>query len=120
MPTIDDSLCKFVNDVYFTELDLTKDYWQIPLSEKSKLYTAFATPKGLYQFKVMPFGLKTACATFIRLMRKVTDGLDNTDCYFDNLLVHNSNWSQHLQDLRCLMDRLRPQNKKEVRSYLGT
>ena len=165
MPTTEDSLGNFTNDVYFTELDLTKGYWQIPLSEDSKLYTAFATAKGLYQFRMMPFGLKTACATFIRLMRKVTNGLSHTDCYFDNLLVHNSNWSEHLQDLRSLLDRLRqhgltvgmskchfgypkikylgvmlgkntiepleekvnavnlmplPQNKKELRSFLGT
>lgn len=46
MSTIVDSLCKFVNDVYFTELDLTKGYWQITLSERSNLYTVFATPKG--------------------------------------------------------------------------
>ncbi|XP_069992741.1 uncharacterized protein [Penaeus vannamei] len=107
MPTIEDALGNFSNDVYFSELDLTKGYWQIPLSKVSKIYTAFATSRGLMQFVMMPFGLKTACATFVRLMRIVTCGLKNTDCYFDNIVVHNSNWSEHLQDLRELLNRLR-------------
>ncbi|XP_063584731.1 uncharacterized protein LOC134762284 [Penaeus indicus] len=47
------------------------------------------------------------CATFIRLMRKVLFGLANTDCYFDNIVVHNANWSDHLQDLKNLLLRLR-------------
>ncbi|XP_069990681.1 uncharacterized protein [Penaeus vannamei] len=107
MPTTEDALGNFSNDVYFSELYLTKVYWQIPLSKVSKIYTAFATSRGLMQFVMMPFGLKTACATFMRLMRIVTCGLKNTDYYFDNIVVHNFNWSEHLQDLRELLNRLR-------------
>ncbi|XP_042886053.1 uncharacterized protein LOC122262167 [Penaeus japonicus] len=106
MPIIDEALGNFVGDKYFTEIDLCKGYWQIPLSERSKPYTAFATNHGLMQFTKMPFGLKTACATFVRLMRKVLIGLRNTDCYFDNVVVHNSNWEDHLVDLESLLKRL--------------
>ncbi|XP_063591291.1 uncharacterized protein LOC134768392 [Penaeus indicus] len=107
MPTTEESLGNFVNDKYFTEIDLKLGYWQIPLSLESKKYTAFSTNRGLMQFVMMPFGLKTACATFVRLMRKVIFGLKNTDCYFDNIVIHNSNWFDHLQDLRCLLNKLR-------------
>lgn len=107
MPTTDSALGNFVSDIYFSEIDLCRGYWQIPLSNESKIYTAFATHRGLMMFRVMPFGLKTACATFIRLMRKVLLGLANTDCYFDNIVVHNTNWSDHLQDLKDLLLRLR-------------
>ncbi|XP_069972952.1 uncharacterized protein [Penaeus vannamei] len=99
-PTTDSALGNFVNDIYFSEINLCRGYWQIPLSNESKIYTAFATHRGLMMFRVMPFGLKTACATFIRLMRKVLLGLANTDCYFDNIVVHKTNWSDHLQDLK--------------------
>ena len=107
MPTTDDSLNNFVNDVYFSELDLCKGYWQIPLSEECKVYTSFATHRGLMQWKVMPFGLKTACATFIRLMRTVLHGLSNTACYFDNIVIHNSDWTQHLLEVERVLSRLR-------------
>ncbi len=107
MPLIDDSLGDFVGDTYFTELDLCSGYFQIPLTEDSRKVTAFATHRGLMQFTVMPFGLKCACATFVRLMRKVTKNLVNTACYFDNLVVHNSNWDEHLRDVRSLCNELR-------------
>ena len=107
MPSRDEALKNFVGDKYFSELDLCKGYFQLPLSPDSKIYTAFATNKGLMQFKMMPFGLKTAPASFIRLMRKVVSGLDNTDCYFDNLVVHNSNWTAHIKSLKMLLQRLR-------------
>ncbi|XP_063601511.1 uncharacterized protein LOC134777606 [Penaeus indicus] len=107
MPFMDEALGNFTSDKFFTELDLCKGYWQIPLSERSKPYTAFATKYGLMQFARLPFGLKTACATFVRLMRKVIKGLNNTDCYFDNIVVHNAKWEDHLIDLTNLLNRLR-------------
>ncbi|KAK3770816.1 hypothetical protein RRG08_036417 [Elysia crispata] len=71
---------------YLTKVDLSKGYWQIPLAEKAKPLTAFATEKGLYQFRVMPFGLQGAPATFSRLMRKVTDGTTKQQKLFGRFL----------------------------------
>ena len=49
---------------WLTVLDLASAYWQILLTKRSQKYTAFLTAYGLYQFKVMPFGLVNAPATF--------------------------------------------------------
>lgn len=51
----------------------------------------------------MPFGLKTACATFIRFMHKVLDCLKNMECCFDNVVIHNAAWDEHLKDFRVLL-----------------
>lgn len=56
---------------YFTVIDLSKAYWQIPLEEASRDFTSFRAGKQLYRFKVMPFGLKSAPITQTRLMNKV-------------------------------------------------
>ena len=42
---------------FFTKLDLTKGYWQIPIFDTDKEKTAFVTSEGLYHFTVLPFGM---------------------------------------------------------------
>ena len=44
--------------LYISKFDLLKGYWQVPLTPWAKEVTAFVTPTGFYQYKVMPFGLK--------------------------------------------------------------
>lgn len=92
---------------YFSKLDLTSGYWQVPMNEDSKPLTAFRTRFGLYQFTVMPFGLVNAPATFSRLMREVTADLNHTHCYLDDLLVATSTWEEHLEALEALLKALR-------------
>ena len=68
MPRVDKLLDRLGTARFFSRLDLTKGYWQIPLSPESKEKTAFSAPDGLYQFRTLPFGLFGAPATFQRLM----------------------------------------------------
>ena len=104
--SLDEELHKFDNVKYFTELDICKAYYQVKLTESSIPLTAFSTPSGLYEFVRMPFGLVTACATYIRLMRKVLGDLD-VSFYFDNILVYSKDWDSHIKNLRLVLDRLR-------------
>lgn len=60
---------------YFSTLDLTSGYWQVPLSPDSREKSAFATRSGLWRCKVLPFELTSAPATFQRLMKTVLQGL---------------------------------------------
>ena len=84
LPRIDDSLAALQKGQFFTTLDMFAGYWQIPMEEGSKEKTAFISESGLYQFEVMPFGLKTAGATFQRFMDacwikvEITFGLPRT------------------------------------------
>lgn len=103
MPTIDEG--NFISDKYFTRTDQCQGYQQIPLSDRSKPYTAFVTNKGLIQYTKLPFQLKTECATFVRLMRKIFVVLRNTECHFDKVVVHNLYWEDHLVDLESLLKR---------------
>ena len=70
--------------------------------------TAFATAHGLYQFRVMPFGLCNAPGTFQRLMEHVLVGLHWTSClvYLDDIIIFSQTISDHLQKLREVLDRL--------------
>ena len=107
MPTIEGDLPKFVGSKFISEIDMCKAYHQVPLEENSKKYTAFPTPYGLMQFTKLPFGLSTACSTYIRLMRRVFKDCANVSCYFDNVYVFTETWEDHLNALRNVFDRLR-------------
>ena len=106
-PSADDIFVKLKNDNYFSTLDLSKGYWQIPMKNEDKPKTAFVTPDGLHQFCKMPFGLVNATATFNRLMRKVLSELTNADSFVDDVLAHTKNWNAHVRTLRDLFERLR-------------
>ncbi|PIK62247.1 putative retrovirus-related Pol polyprotein from transposon [Apostichopus japonicus] len=97
-------------DHFFSKLDLSKGYWQVAVEENCKHLIAFATPSGLFQFNVMPFGLVNAPATFNRMMRILLKGLRHVDCYLDDILIHTPTWEQHLNVLSAVFKRLREAN----------
>ena len=110
IPDQEELFTKLAHAKYFTKVDLSKGYWQVPMSESSKHLTAFLTPDGLFQFTMMPFGLVNAPATFSRLMRRTLDGLQGTINYIDDILIYSSTWSEHVQALKQLFQRLRAAN----------
>ena len=89
LPRVDDTLDTLAGSKFFSTLDLTTGYWQVEVAPEDQPKAAFTTPEGLYQFKVMPFGLCNAPATFQRLMDRVLGGLKWSSClvYFDDIIV---------------------------------
>ena len=110
IPNPDEIIDTVANSIYFTKLDLTKGYWQLPMHPDHKHYTAFQTPLGLYQWTYMPFGLCNAPATFARFMRIMLHDLPNVISFFDDILVHSPTWDEHLQSLFLLFSRLAKYN----------
>lgn len=64
MPRVDELLDRLGRARFISTLDLTKGYWQVPLSLESREKTAFSTPSGHWHYRVLPFGLHGAPATF--------------------------------------------------------
>jgi transposase InsO family protein len=110
LPIIQETLRDLGQAKVFTSLDLKSGYWQVPLSEESKQYTAFSTPDGgLYQFRVMPFGLKGAPSTFQRLMcQEVLPGhlRKFAMVYLDDIIIYSQSHEEHLKHLRLVLERL--------------
>ena len=85
----------------------SKGYWQVGLPDNCKHLTAFETPKGLFQFKTMPFGLVNSGATFCRLMQQVLANVPNVDSFVDEMWIFTETWKAHMMSLRQILHRLR-------------
>ena len=110
MGNAEEMFSKLAGHQYFSRIDLSKGYWQLPLSEDAKPKTAFQTPKGLFQFRRMPFGLVTAPASFCRLMRILLKGMENIDNFIDDIIIFTLTFEQHLEVLYELLVRLKGAN----------
>ena len=75
MHQVEDQLEAMSGAVVFTTLDLTKGYHKMKLAEASKEITAFTSLQDLYQWKVLPMGMKTSVAAFQRLMDQMLGNL---------------------------------------------
>ena len=56
---------RLIGKKYLSKIDLTKEYWQIPVAPEDVYKTAFATPDGQYEFLQMPFGMVNSGATLV-------------------------------------------------------
>ncbi|CAM1295897.1 Uncharacterised protein r2_g521 [Pycnogonum litorale] len=92
---------------YFSKLDMSKGFWQIPIKPEHRHHTAFQTDRGLRHFTVMPFGLVNATAVFSRMVRKLLDGVKGVENYVDDIVVHSKDWETHLKILDEVFERLR-------------
>ncbi|XP_064472919.1 uncharacterized protein LOC135387751 [Ornithodoros turicata] len=107
IPRADHMFADIGEKKFFTKLDFSKGYWQIPLERESRAKTAFSTESGLYQFRYMPFGLKTAPAVFTKVMRKLFDDLPDVRHYYDDVLVASDTWSEHMATLKQVFEKIR-------------
>lgn len=94
---------------FITSLDVKSAYWQIPVEENSKQYTAFTIPgRGLFQFTRMPFGLHNAPATWQRLIDQVLgpDLEPYVFVYLDDIIICASTFEKHVEILEEVLRRL--------------
>ena len=109
IPRIDDLLDAVAGSKYFTSLDLTSGYHQILISEEDRPKTAFRTPFGHFQFKVLIEGLTNAPATFQTVMNRIFHPYIRkfVVVYIDDILVFSKTEAEHQAHLRIVLDLLR-------------
>ena len=115
LPRIGETLDSLVGSAYYSTFDLTSGFWQVPMDEDSKQYTAFTLGSmGLFECERMPFGLCNAPATFQRLMQSCLGELNLTYCliYLDDVIVFSKTPEEHLVRMRVVFDRLREHGLK--------
>jgi len=100
-------LAKLSGNVYFTTLDMTSGYYQVPMDKKSKNLTAFMAPDGLYEFNVMPFGLVNAPMVFQEVITEIIRELKhqrNIINYVDEVIIASKTVEEGLIILKEFLD----------------
>ena len=111
VPRLDDVLDSVGETMpqYFTVLDCTQGFHQIPLDPESRSKTGFITPMGKFRYKTMPQGIKNAPATFQALMDTLLRGVQYkyVAAYIDDIILFSHTFEQHLTHIREVLERLR-------------
>jgi hypothetical protein len=114
LPDITEILDQLGQAKYFSRIDLAMGHHQIDMDPKGIDQTAFSTKEGHWAYWRMPFGLKTAPATFQRTINTVLSGLTGTRCFvfLDDIVIYANSLVDHDKKLRDVFRRLRNHNLK--------
>lgn len=113
LPHQSDCLAALGGNVFST-MDLNLGFYNIPLHESDRHYTAFTTPLGLYECNRLPQGLCNSPASFMRMMLSIFGDLNffSLLCYLDDLLVFAPSEEEALRRLEVVFSRLWANNLK--------
>ncbi|KAJ8353092.1 hypothetical protein AAFF_G00109880 [Aldrovandia affinis] len=114
LPHQGDCLAALGGNALFSTMDLTSGFYNVPLHESDRKFTAFTTPMGLYEYNRLPQGLCNSPASFMRMMLSIFGDLNFSSllCYLDDLLVFAPSEEEALRRLEVVFSRLRANNLK--------
>ena len=107
IPRVDEILDKLSGYEYFSVCDFKSGFWQCPLDEQSRKYTAFSTRSGHWQYKVCPQGVKTGPAWFSMCVAQALRSQNHCSLnYFDDVVIFSHTRKQHFKDILSVMKAL--------------
>ena len=115
LPCICETLESLAGAAHYSTFDMNSGFWQVPMDEESKQYTAFTLGSmGLYECESMPFRLCNTLPTFQRLMQNCLGKLNLTYClnYLDDVIVFSKMPEEHLQRMHVVFDCLQEHGLK--------
>jgi hypothetical protein len=112
LPFIDQVLDTLAGKRYFSFLDGYSGYNQIQIALEDQDKTTFTCPWGTYAYKVLPFGLCNALATFQRVVLGVFADLihDCVEVYMDDFTVYGNTFEEALSNLEKVLIRCQESN----------
>jgi len=106
LPIINDVLRKRKGYEFLTKLDISMQFYTFELDEESKKLCTIVTPFGPYCYNRVPMGLKISPGYAQARMEEVLRGIDDVDCYIDDIGLFSTSWENHLSVLDEVLGRL--------------
>ena len=113
IPNVNSVTSDLFGSKVYSKIDLVKAFFQIPVHEKDIPKTSVITPFGLFEFRMMPFGLRNSAQTFQRHIDNIFRDLPYVFAYIDDLLIFSKSEDEHQKHLRVVFERL-AQNKLSI------
>jgi hypothetical protein len=109
LPRIDQLVDSASGHERMSFLDAFQGYHQIPMAHSDQEKTSFITPRGIYCYRVMPFGLKNAGSTYQRMVTGMFGHMigKTVEVYIDDMLIKSRRKMKHIEDLREVLRILR-------------
>eukprot|EP01071_Lankesteria_metandrocarpae_P012078 Lankesteria_metandrocarpae@DN5490_c1_g1_i2.p1 len=106
IPLLWDELLLASRHVWYTTLDLNMGFWNVPLEEESRQYTALLTHRGTFEYTVIPFGIMNSPGAFQRAMDMLFGHLKprGVGVYIDDIVIYTNTWKEHLALLNDVLD----------------
>ena len=106
LPKIQDVLLRRKGYKFVTKLDLSMQYYTFMLDEESRALTTIATPFGLYRYRRLPMGVSQSPDVAQEIMEQVLEGIDDVECYIDDIAVFSDSYESHIETLSKVFERL--------------
>ena len=105
IPFISDIFTRLSQARYYTVVDLTLGYYQVPLDIKSREYTAFSYGDSQYEYLRMPMGITGAVETFQKMMNEALEGLlhDICEVYLDDIVIYSTTLEDHIEHVKLVI-----------------
>ena len=106
LPRVEELLASLTGRQFFSKLDLSQAYLQLPLEEDSKEFVTVNTHKGLFRYNRLPFGVSLAPSNFQQTIKTLLKGVEGVLAYIDDILITGSTLQEHLQTLDIALENL--------------
>jgi hypothetical protein len=101
-----------MGEKYFSNINMKSGYHKVPIEQTTVWKTSLKSKEGIFEWMVIPFGLKNAPTNFMSIMDDILRPFTNTFVVvcLDGILIYNKTWAEHLQHIQQVLHTLRQKN----------